>query len=86
MVDRTELLSEIVDIEYYADAIYDVEMSTGDTTTLGDFVSSQNLKKAVLMKKGDGLELTCTVANNVVTCTGAATNAACRLYVFGVKA
>ena len=86
MVDRSETLQKLADVKYYAWGVYDVEMSQNDTVTLGDFIATQNLSKTVLMKKSDGAELTCTVANNVVTCTGAATNALCVIFAFGVKA
>ncbi len=86
MVDRSETLCKVADVKYYAWGVYDVEVSQNDTVTLGDFVTSSNLSKAVLMRKSDGSELTCTVANNVITVTSAATNAICVLFAFGVKA
>jgi hypothetical protein len=86
MVDRTESMKKILDVKYYAYAVYEVQVSLNDTITLTDFDSSVALKKAVLMKMSDGTELTQSVALNVVTVTGTATNVDCILFAFGVRA
>jgi hypothetical protein len=86
MVDRTESLKKIGDVKYYGYGLYEVEVSLSDTVTLADFASTVNLGKAVLMKESDGLEVTCTVANNVVTVTGSGTNMKCILFAYGVRA
>ena len=87
MVDRTETLKKIVDVKYYAGAMYEVEVSNADTITLDDFTTAENLKKAVLMKKSDGSEVTCThAALNVITVTGSGTNMECILFAFGRRA
>lgn len=64
----------------------DVEMSQNDTVTIGELSSAENIKVATLVRKTDGTELTCTIANNQVTCTNAGTNMRCVLFLFGVKA
>jgi hypothetical protein len=86
LVDRTETLKKIGDVKYFGYAIYEVEVSIGDTVTLAEFDSGVALKKGVLMNQKDGAEITCTVATNVVTVTGAATDETCVLFVFGVRA
>jgi hypothetical protein len=47
---------------------FEATVSTDDTVTLGSMASLLNAK---LLKKSDGTEVTCTVATNVVTVTGA---------------
>ena len=87
MVDRSESLKKIGDVKHYAWAVYEVEVSQNDTVTLGDYVTTENLKKAVVMRKDTGAEVTCTHANNnVVTVTGAGTNLQCVLFAFGRRA
>jgi len=86
MVDRTETLKKLKDVKYYAWAVYTVQVSLNDTVTLSDFADDSALKKAVLMKESDGSEVTCSVANNVVTVTGSGTNMNCVLFAFGIKA
>lgn len=75
---------KLKDIKYYAAGVDEaIEVSQNDTITCGDFVDTENLKKAVLMKNSDGSEVTATVANNVITVTGAVTDQECTLFVFG---
>ena len=64
----------------------EVQVSTNDTITLSGFVDNQNLLHATVIKKDGGAELTNTVANNVVTVTGTATNADCIYLAYGYKA
>jgi hypothetical protein len=86
LVDRSETLKKIGDVKYYGWAVYEVQVSLNDTVTLDDFSSALNLAKGVLMKQSDGSEVTCSIANNVVTVTGAGTNIECVLFVYGVRA
>ena len=86
MVDRSASLKKIADVKYYASALFEVTVSIGDTITLGEFDTSVNLNKAVIMKNSDGSEITCTVLLNVITVTGAATDEECTLFVFGRRA
>jgi hypothetical protein len=86
MVDRSAALNKIEDVKVYACGLYDVQVSQGDTVTLGEFSSGTNLLRAVLNRKDTGADVTCTVSNNVVTIAGAGTNLNCKLYVYGVKA
>ncbi len=64
----------------------EVQVSTSDTITLGGFVSNQNLLHATVIKKDGGAELTNTIANNVITVTGTATNQDCIYLAYGYKA
>ncbi len=87
MVDRAESAVSKHDVKYYYWKVYEVEVSQNDTVTLDDFTTAENLKKAVIMQKSNGSEVTCThAALNVVTVTGSGTNMACILYAFGRKA
>jgi hypothetical protein len=86
MVDRSATLNKIEDVKVYACGLYDVQVSQGDTVTLGEFSTGTNLLRAVLNRKDTGADVTCTVSNNVVIVSGAGTNLNCKLYVYGVKA
>jgi len=75
------------DIKYYAAGVDEtITVSQNDTITCGDFVDTEALKKAVLMKNSDGTEVTNTVANNVIRVTGDGTSMECTLFVFGRRA
>ncbi len=87
MVARDATPEKVTDIKYYGYGVYTVTLTTNDTVTLSDFVATENLKKAVCTKNSDGTDMTCTIANNVVTLTQAAiTDQETTLYVFGVRA
>ena len=88
MVDRNVNLKKIVDIKYYAAALYDeVIVSTGNTITPSDFSNEENLKTAVIRRNSDGSEITCTVLLNVITVTTLTlTDVECTLFVFGRRA
>jgi len=86
MVDRSASLKKIADVKYYASALFEATVSIGDTITPGEFDTTVNLKKAVIIKNSDGTEIACTVLLNVITVTGAATDEECTLFVFGRRA
>jgi hypothetical protein len=87
MVSRTVEDGKAEDIKYFASGKYTIILSSNDTVTLTDFVDTENLKFAALIKNVDGTELTNSVSDNIVTCTNAGvTDAECTLFVFGVKA
>lgn len=87
MVARTPDESKLNEWHYFADAVYSYTLTQNDTFTLTEFVDTENLKFVAIINKLTGAEITCTfAANNVVTVTGACTNAVCRVYAFGVKA
>jgi len=90
MVDIAESGIKGKDIKYYYYKTYDVEIqNNGDTITLDDFSTAENLKTAQLNRKSDGSEVTCThAALNVITVADATVTGAtsCILYAFGRKA
>lgn len=90
MSDRPETKIKGKDVTYRYAAMYEVEVSNGDTVTLEDFDSTVALDQAWMVKKNNGAEMTCTKAAgspyNIVTVTGAGTNIDCILFVVGVKA
>jgi hypothetical protein len=86
MVSVSASSTRTTDIKYYASAEYTATMSTNDTITANEFVSTENLKKAVIMRHSSGTELTNTVLNNVVTLTEAGiTSQEVTVWVFGVR-
>jgi hypothetical protein len=86
MVAVTASDSKIRDIKYFANATYTITFSTNETFTATDFVNSENLKFAAIIKNLDGSELTNSISNNVITCTGTCSDAECTVFVFGVRA
>jgi len=73
MVERTETVIERGDIVVTAAVlkkrlVFEATVSTDDTIKLGDLTT---VHSAHLAKKSDGSEVTCTVATNVITVTGA---------------
>ena len=89
MVDRPESGIKGQEVKYYMWKVYEVEIDNGDTITLEEFSSADDLKTAQLNKKADGAEVTCThAAKNVVTVADAGITATtpCILYAFGRKA
>jgi len=86
MVARTASQLKSDEIEVGAWVVYEVEVSTNDTITLSDFISSQALDQALLIKKSDRTSITRTIANNVITVTQVGiTNVDCLLFVAGVE-
>lgn len=87
MVSVTAESMRTTDIKYYASAEYTATMSSNDTFTATEFVNTENLKKAVIMRHSSGAELTNSVLNNVVTLTNAGiTSQEVTIWVFGVRA
>ncbi len=89
MVDRSESRLDSKEVKYYMWGVYDVEFDNGDTFTLDEFSSGEDLKTAQLNKKSDGSEVTVTHANkNIVTVAdaGITSTTAGILYAFGRKA
>lgn len=87
MVGRTPVSEKVSDIKYFGYGVYTVVVTTSDTITLDDFVTTENLKLYTILKNSDGSALTATVLNNVVTVTSAAiTDQECTLFAFGVRA
>jgi len=73
MVERAETVIERGDIVVTAAVlkkrlVFEATVSTDDTITLGDLSA---INSAHLAKKSDGSEVTCTIATNVITVTGA---------------
>lgn len=87
MVARTPTETKLNTWQFYSDAVYSFTLTQNDTFTLTEFVDTENLKFVAVINKSTGAEITCTYAAlNVVTVTGACTDAPCRVYAFGVKA
>jgi hypothetical protein len=89
LVDRAESGLKGKDVKYYYWHVYEVEIDNGDTITLSEFNSTDNLKTAQLNRKDNGDEVTCThAAGNVVTVAdaGITSTTPCILYAFGRKA
>ncbi len=86
MVDRTEYELKGDTIEVGIWKVYEVQVSLNDTITLSEFSATQDLDQRLLFKKSDRSAITTTVANNVITVTGAATNVDCILVAAGVSA
>jgi hypothetical protein len=78
--------SKLEDVHHFGKKWYTVIFTTNDTFTASDFVTTENLKFAAIISDVDGAELTNTVLNNVVTCTGTATDIQCTVFIYGVKA
>ena len=73
MADRPETVIERGDIVVTSATlkkrlVFEATVSTDDTITLGDLTA---INSAHLAKKSDGSEVTCTIATNVITVTGA---------------
>lgn len=77
--------TKIRDVRYFGWCVYEdlYPLSTGDTVTCRDFVSSVNLTQALLVNNADGTEVSVSVALNVVTVSGSVDSAECTLFVFG---
>jgi hypothetical protein len=87
MVDRTNSANADGDIETGYSDIWEVEMSTNDTTILAELSSSKALSQLLVLKKSDRMTVTATSANNVVTLTqGGLTNEALLIFAAGIKA
>lgn len=89
MADKPELMLKGKDVKFYYWAVYEVDdVDNGDTITLDVFSTAENLKKAVIMRKDVGTEITCThAALNVVTVADAtASNESVVLFAYGRKA
>jgi len=90
MVDIAESGLKGADVKYWYYKTYDVEIqANGDTITLDDFSTAEDLKTAQINRKDTGAEVTCThAALNVITITDAGIIGAtsCILYAFGRKA
>jgi len=73
MADRPETVVERGDVVVTPAVVkkrlvFEATVSTNDTITLGDL---STINSAHLAKKSDGSEVTCTIATNVITVTGA---------------
>jgi hypothetical protein len=86
MVDRSFTKRKADEIEYYMWNVVEAEMSQNDTVTLGDFSASTAILIDTLVRKDTGVELTSSIANNVITMTSAGTNLKVIIFAFGVKA
>jgi len=86
MVARTAVLKKMDTGWLRRWAVYEVEVSQNDTSTLSEFDSSNNLEQVIVVKMEDGSEMTNThVANNVVTFTGTGSNVDCIMFALGLK-
>ena len=87
MADRDETVVERGDVVVTPAVVkkrlvFEATVSTNDTITLGDLTT---INSAHLAKKSDGSEVTCTIATNVITVTGAGlTNVAVVGFAIGV--
>lgn len=70
----------------YGWGVYEVIVTLADTITLADFVDTENLALGTLVNNKTGATITTTLANNIVTVTGAATDVECTLFTFGARA
>jgi hypothetical protein len=88
LVLKTAVDSHVKDVKYYGHADYTVVFSQNDTFAAPDFVNTQNPSFAVVINNATGAEIACTYAagTNVITVTGACTDAECTVWVFGVRA
>ena len=86
MVDRSYNIKRKDEVEYYLWQVLDTEMSQNDTVTVGGFLSTTPILIDTLVRKDTGVELTSTIANNVITMTSAGTNLKVVIFAFGVKA
>lgn len=88
MVDRAETVLKGKNGIWDRWEIGEAEVTSppNDTITLDNFDSSQNLLTAYVFRKVTGAEITCTKASNVITITGACTNADCFYVAYGYKA
>jgi len=66
--------------------VFEAEVSLNDTITFPDFLDSTVLLQGMIHRKDTGATITSTLALNVLTVTGAATNAKVFGYLYGVKA
>ena len=76
VVDRAEIVIEkgkiiVTEASVKTRLIFEATVSKDDTITLADL---STINSAHLAKKSDGSEISCTVATNVITVTGTATN------------
>jgi hypothetical protein len=86
MVDRSYTTRKHDEVEYFLWTVVEVEMSQNDTVTLSDFSASTAILIDTLVRKDTGVELTSSIANNVITMTSAGTNLKVVIFAFGVKA
>jgi len=86
MVDRSYNIKRKDEVEYYLWQVLDTEMSQNDTVTVGEFLSTTPILIDTLVRKDTGVELTSSIANNVITMTSAGTNLKVVIFAFGVKA
>jgi len=86
MVDRSYNIKRKDEVEYYLWQVLEAEMSQNDTVTVGEFLSTTPILIDTLVRKDTGVELTSSIANNVITMTSAGTNLKVVIFAFGVKA
>ena len=87
MVSYTPSASKLEDIKYFGYAVYRYPeldlLDQNDTVTCSEFTDDVDLSQSLLVNNASGAEVTTTIALNVVTVTGAATDLNCTLFVFG---
>ena len=85
MVSYTPSASKINDVTHYGWAIYENLYPTdqNDTFTCPEFIDDVNLDQSLLINNASGAEVTTTIALNVVTVSGVASDLNCTLFVFG---
>jgi len=90
MSDKAESKLKGKDVKYYYWAVFELDdIDDGDTVTLDEFTTAEALKKAVMIRKNLGTEITLTTPHvlNVITVNDAtATNESVILFAFGRKA
>ena len=85
MVSYTPSASKLKDVKFYGWAIYEdlYPIDQNDTFVCSEFVDDINLDQALLVNNASGAAVSTSIAMNVVTTTGAASNLSCTLFVFG---
>jgi hypothetical protein len=87
MVSISASATKQKEIKYYIWVVYDnVVVDQNDTVTCYEFTDDVALSESLLINNASGAVITTTEALNVVTVTGAATDADCTLFVFGRRA
>jgi hypothetical protein len=86
MVSRSATTLRAGDIKHFKYIVKKTQVSLDDTVILPEFTSAENLKVVTLVRDTDGIALTTSIHNNVVTNLTSGTNMDCTLFAFGVAA
>jgi len=87
MVSVSASATKQKNIKYYIWAVYEnVVVDMNDTITCNEFTDDVALSESLLVNNSTGAVIATTEALNVVTVSGAATDADCTLFVYGRSA